>query len=107
MSDNEPIKERLFAYLKLKGITPTRLENTIRAGGSYLKNVKSIGSDKLFDISTHLPDLNIDWLVTGRGEMLYSEATFGKNDILPITESQQRTIEALSKSIENLTQKIN
>lgn len=69
MTGNENIKERLYRYLEFKGITPSRFEKTIKAGGSYLKNVKTIGSDKLLAISENYADLNLDWLITGREPM--------------------------------------
>ena len=70
MAEYQTIKDRLYEYLKSKNIAPSNFEKTIGAGGSYLNNTKSIGSDKLFTISNYYKDLNIDWLVTGRGEML-------------------------------------
>jgi hypothetical protein len=105
MAENETIKERIYRYLDFKRITPSRFEKTIKAGGSYLKNVRTIGSDKLLAISENYADLNIDWLVTGRGGMLISELPNSESGVFSITESQQRTIETLSKVIESLTNK--
>jgi hypothetical protein len=75
MNENETIKDRLYRYLDFKEISPSRLEKKIQAGGSYFNNVKTIGSDKLLAISKNCTDLNIDWLVTGEGNMLKSEAS--------------------------------
>jgi phage repressor protein C with HTH and peptisase S24 domain len=40
---------------------------------SQLKNNKTIGVDKLENILQKYPELNAEWLLTGRGEMLKSE----------------------------------
>jgi hypothetical protein len=79
MVENETIKERLGEYLKAKKITPTAFEKNIKAGGSYLNNVKSIGSDKLLAISRAYKDINLEWLITGEGDMLKSEDTIIKD----------------------------
>ena len=77
MSENQTIKDRIRYYLKTKKVAPTNFEKTIGAGGSYLNNTKSIGSEKLLAISRHYEDLDIDWLVTGRGEMLRNKQIVG------------------------------
>jgi len=70
MSDSENIINRLLLYIKYKGITTAKFERSVKTGNNYLKNVKSIGSDKLSKILEIYPDLNIVWLITGEGEML-------------------------------------
>jgi hypothetical protein len=79
MTENETIKDRLCEYLTTKGLSVNNFERSINAGGSYLRNVKSIGSDKLLSISRFYKDINLDWLITGRGEMLKSEDTIIKD----------------------------
>jgi len=64
-------KERLKEYIKFKGMAVTSFEKSIGAANSYVNSIyKSIGSDKRDVIIEKYPDLNIDWLLTGRGEML-------------------------------------
>lgn len=67
------IKERLVEYIEFKGITKSYFEKSIKMGNGYISNVKSIGSDKLEDIINKYSDLNIEWLITGQGEMLKTE----------------------------------
>lgn len=64
------LKDRLLKYIDYKNITKSFFEKSIGAGNGYLKNVNNLGSDKLEDIITHYPDLNIEWLITGKGAML-------------------------------------
>ncbi|SBW08755.1 conserved hypothetical protein [uncultured Dysgonomonas sp.] len=63
------LKDRLLKYIDSKRITKSFFEKSIGAGNGYLSNVKTIGSDKLEDILNNYPDLDIEWLLTGRGNM--------------------------------------
>jgi len=64
-------KERLKEYIKFKGMAVTSFEKSIGTANSYVNSIyKSIGSDKRDVIIEKYPDLNMDWLLTGRGEML-------------------------------------
>lgn len=47
-------------------------ESTIR---KILTENTSIRSDNLAKIAENFPEINLDWLITGRGEMLFSEQT--------------------------------
>ena len=55
-------------------------------------------------------NISAEWLLTGRGEMLKTSTPATKeqpsedaNRLLPLVESQQRTIENLARTIERLT----
>jgi hypothetical protein len=69
MGKCETITGRILEYIQSKGITPGKFERSIDAGNNYLNNVKSIGSDKLTKIIEVYPDLNVEWLLTGKGTM--------------------------------------
>jgi hypothetical protein len=66
--------DRLAAYLLEKDISPYAFEKKIGLANGYLgKQLKvsgSVGSDILEKIANTYTDLNIDWLITGRGAML-------------------------------------
>lgn len=74
MSDT--IKERLIAYLKYKGVNNSEFGRIIGVSNAYISSIrKSIQPDKVEKISSNFPDLNIDWLITGKGEMLRASIT--------------------------------
>lgn len=74
MSDT--IKERLIAYLKYKGVNNSEFGRIIGVSNAYISSIrKSIQPDKVDKISANFPDLNIDWLITGKGEMLRTSIT--------------------------------
>ena len=68
-------KYRLLEFLKHKGISQRVFEGAAGISNGYVNNNKgSIGSAILSKIKATNPDLNIDWLMTGEGEMLKTES---------------------------------
>lgn len=65
------VKERLKQYLRINSITQEKFCNSVGVAPTYVSNIrKGIQPDKLTRIQECYPDLNIEWLVTGRGNML-------------------------------------
>lgn len=65
------MKQRIREYLKYKRITQNNFSASIGVSNAYIPSIrKSIQPDKLARIQECYPDLNIEWLVTGRGNML-------------------------------------
>lgn len=65
------MKQRITEYLKFKGISKLDFANTIGVSHSYLTSMrKGMPTSKLALVQSNYPDLNIEWLVTGRGNML-------------------------------------
>lgn len=65
------MKERLKEYLKISRITQREFCDAIGVVHSYLSSInKDIPNKKLLKIKEIYPDLNIEWLVTGVGNML-------------------------------------
>lgn len=65
---------RLYQYFEFKDIRPSRLEKDIGIGNGYfsLQNRREadIGSSIVEKVADYARDLNIDWLMTGRGSMI-------------------------------------
>lgn len=67
------IKNRTLEYLKARGLTKQNFCE--KTGISYPnmtgKSLKSeFGGDQIYEILCNFPELNPDWLLLGRGEML-------------------------------------
>lgn len=71
------ILERLHKYIIHKALSISAFEKSIGMSnasfGKSLKNKGTIGCDKLERIFTAYPDINIVWLLTGKGEMINPE----------------------------------
>lgn len=69
--------DRLSEYITHSGMTFNKLATELGLSNSYfskmVKNNGSIGSDIIENILRAHPELNADWLITGRGRMLRHE----------------------------------
>lgn len=65
---------RIKQYIDFKGVSVSAFEKSIGMSnasfGKSLKNGGTIGADKLEIILNVYPDLNLNWLITGKGEMI-------------------------------------
>lgn len=69
------VKERLEFFLKSKKISKTDFGKAVGVSNSFVSSMrKSLGPDKLQSIAQTYPDLNIEWLLTGEGEMLKTQS---------------------------------
>ena len=68
------VKERLVKFLKYKGLSQKKFEETVGLANGYVNNIRrSVTSEKLQQIVRCFPDLNKAWLLTGEGEMIRQE----------------------------------
>ena len=65
------ISERLRVFIKSENLSVCEFERLISAGNGYVSRIKkSIKQDRLETISLKFPNLNLQWLLHGDGEML-------------------------------------
>lgn len=73
---------RIKQYIDYKGVSVRRFEESVGfSNGSFasqFKNNKTIGVDKVENILHIYPDINPDWLLTGRGEMCRTGETISE-----------------------------
>jgi len=107
--------ERFFEFIDLKGLKPTPLEKELGLSNGYLgkmlKRQSSIGSDIIEKIVVFFPDLNVNWLIIGKGEMLKTEQ-LKKIEVAKdcqickekekVITAQKDTIALLKDKVENL-----
>lgn len=68
------IKERLYNYISHKKMRNSEFERLAGLSNGYLNNLKHTpGIDKIENILRAFPDLNREWLLTGRGNMINSQ----------------------------------
>ncbi|GAB6121621.1 S24 family peptidase [Dysgonomonas termitidis] len=66
-------RERILKYIESKNISKYRFYKDVGLSNGYLDKEGNVGSDVCEKISYQYNDLSIEWLITGRGEMLKSE----------------------------------
>lgn len=103
--------DRLVIYIETKGISLNAFDKSIGTANGYIgkqiKNSASIGADIIEKIVSVYTDLSIEWLISGKGEMLkaYSnqEAISFVNEEKPINckfcREKDKVIEAQGKTI--------
>lgn len=65
------VKERLVKFIKYKRISQRKFQETSKISNGFVSNIKvSIAPDTINKIKSAYPELNIDWLLEGTGEML-------------------------------------
>lgn len=87
MQDNRqeksPIKQRILLFLAKKGVTQYEFYKNTGVTRGVLGQNNGISEDNISRFLAYYPEINIEWLMTGRGEMLTNE---------PTTTTKQSTI---------------
>ena len=115
-------KDRLLQFIEYKKISKNKFYLSTGIGNNYLGNVKSLGSEIIERIISIFPDLNVEWLISGKGSMIktaYKEtpeivnepqAAYGacKNcEMLKrVVDNQIDYIENLKKELEECKEKL-
>lgn len=107
------MKERLEKIIDYYGLTKTSFsqksnikEGTIR---KILKENTTIRSDNLLKISQSFAEINLDWLITGRGEMLLAkrQENISFDKLFEINQQLNQQIGELRNEITHLEQENN
>ncbi|MEI6061881.1 MAG: hypothetical protein WCR72_14345 [Bacteroidota bacterium] len=65
------VKDRIKLFISDQMLTISAFETSIMASNGYVNSIsRSIGLDKLEVLIEKYPNLNIKWLLTGKGEMI-------------------------------------
>jgi phage repressor protein C with HTH and peptisase S24 domain len=79
------VKDRIKAFLKSQNITVTSFEESIGVSNGYVNAIsKSIGIDKINTMLEKYSNLNIEWVLTGKGTMLKNDAPPPDATVQPI-----------------------
>jgi hypothetical protein len=89
--------QRVKQYLEAKNISPSAFYSTTGLSNGYLNNVKVLGSDKLEIILKCYPDLNVLWVVTGKGSMYNAKAKGAGYDSDQTAKDTQRIMQELEQ----------
>lgn len=104
------VKNRIKIFADYNQINISQFERAIGVSNGYVNSIsKSIGLDKIEIILEKYPNLSIEWLITGRGEMLIKTKSIetSQNCILclekdKVINAQKETIALLKEKVENL-----
>ena len=98
------VKERIRVALNANGANPTNLAKRFGVNQKTLNN--QINGDTSLSVSTILlikeaiPDVSIEWLITGKGEMLDNNAQTADNKFaMELIEKKDAEIKSLERKI--------
>ena len=87
------VKNRVKAYCEAIQMTVSAFEKSIGVANGYVNSIsKSIGIDKVSLILEKYPNINIEWLLTGKGDMLKTKRTPSNpdNDNPPVCHDEDK-----------------
>lgn len=96
--------DRILQFVDYKGFNEAKKGKSLRRFYEFLgipngsfKQGRSVGSDNLTKLFDKFPELNMDWVITGRGEMLYEQAKeHAKNEgLTKVAEEQEKYIRSI------------
>jgi hypothetical protein len=67
------VKERLLQFIEKQGITKNQFIIKIGIANGFFNTNNGVNTDNLEKIFSFYPELNMDWIVTGRGSMTIKE----------------------------------
>lgn len=83
------VKERIKDFCKAEKMNISAFEVAIGVANGYVNSIsKSIGIDKIEIIIEKFPNLNLEWLLAGKGEM-YKESVVSKDGVSSAEECKQ------------------
>lgn len=78
--EKSPIKQKILLYLDKKGVSSYEFYKKTGVTRGILTQNNGISEENIARFLDYAPDVNLDWLITGKGSM------FRKNEELPITQ---------------------
>lgn len=67
--EKSPIKQNILLYLAKKGVSPYEFYKVSGVTRGILQQKNGISEDNIARFLAYAPDVSVEWLITGRGEM--------------------------------------
>lgn len=97
MANESTVKKRLSMYLKEIGSNNNQFVVKMGYASTFLNSNGGISESKLTEISIAYPNLDMNWLLTGQGEMLKNISENSENN-LKQTSPEERNMESTNEN---------
>jgi transcriptional regulator with XRE-family HTH domain len=68
------VKDRLIEFLEYKGLSQAKFAEKIGVSKGYVNNMtENPTQETIMSIKNNFPELNTEWLLTGKGEMINNQ----------------------------------
>lgn len=85
------MQERFKQLLDEKGLTATKFAAIIKVNASAMSHIlngrSKPGFDVLDKIAQAFPDVNLNWLISGKGDLFYNNQVSPKKPVVPLQKS--------------------
>ena len=106
-------QKRISVFIRYKGISARGFGISIDAAPSFVSMLRELTAKRVEAIVNTYPELSIEWLMTGRGDMLYEKSSQPTNekpnmppDIVAYLREKDSVAEKKDKYIMKLNEKI-
>lgn len=93
------IVDRILKIIELKGINKSRFYKETGLSNGFLDKVRDIGVSKIEHILNVYPELNPNWLLTGKGEMLVNTDKIIAERTFNVTMDHSRQVPVLEPEV--------
>lgn len=94
------LNKRTKTFVKSQQITIKAFEESINASNGYINNVtRSISLEKIDLIVEKYPILNIEWLLTGKGDMLKPLSALSEPELQYVNEDEKTRASITAKAL--------
>lgn len=102
-TDDMSVQERLELYIKSKGLGNYQFEMKVGLSQGYVKGVRNcLHPEKIKRIANVFPDLNIEWMIIGRGEMIVNKPNkLYENEIYRLLKEKEQIQEGIISKLQN------
>lgn len=106
------IKERVMQLLEVKGVAKENFFSDIGMSSANFRGAAKLtplNSNAIANIFTVLPDVNLEWLITGKGDMFRSQqaqTTASSTALLEIIKDKDARIEKYIRENERLSMRV-
>ncbi len=93
--EKSPIKQNILLYLAEKGVTSYEFYKASGVTRGILQQNNGISEDNIARFLAYAPDVNIEWLITGKGDMLRNKEVVTQRKAepaLPVLENSHEGI---------------
>ena len=94
------VKDRILAFIEYKGISKNKFEVECGLSKRYVSNIsQSISPEVSKKISLTYPELNMGWVLTGSGQMLYEGYEETEKEMVTLAGDAMRIFLNMSSTI--------
>lgn len=99
-TDDMSVQERLEIYIRSKGLGNYQFEMKVGLSQGYIKRVRNcLHPEKIKRIANAFPDLNIEWMIIGRGEMIKQNNQLYENELYKLAQEKSLMQEDIISSL--------